>query len=159
MENAKVKGAVSVTLLALGGLAGVAVSSGAGGSGSEPAAALKPKIRTEVVRKTIHRTRTADSPGAGAAPAAYATVPASTYVAPATSQPAAAVSSSSGSGSGGGSGGGYGGYGGGNSGGNSGGSYEAEDGNEVSAGYEPDDSYDGYEAADHESENEGGHDD
>ena len=62
-QNAKAKGAVSVTLLALGGLAGVAITSNAGGSNSEPAAALKPKVRTEVIHRTIHRTKTANSAG------------------------------------------------------------------------------------------------
>ena len=55
MENVKVKGAVSVTLLALGGLAGVAISSSTGSASSEPTAALKPKIRNQAVHQTIHK--------------------------------------------------------------------------------------------------------
>ena len=115
MENAKVKTAVSVTVLALGGLAGVAVASNDGGSNSEPAATLKPKVRTEVIHRTIHRTKKAKAAVSAAAvpAAAYSTTPASTYVAPAATQPAAAVSSSSGSGGEGGYGGGGNGSGGG----------------------------------------------
>lgn len=138
MENVKVKGAVSVTLLALGGLAGVAVTSNAGGSNSEPAAALEPKVRTEVIHKTIHRTKKADSTGAATAPpaASYTSTPASSYaspeashVVPAATEPAAAVSSSSGSGGG----------------------YEADDEGEEHDSYESGES--------HDAEHEGGDDD
>ncbi len=103
MENARTKAAVSMTLLALGGLTGVAIASSSGGSDSEPAAATKPKVRTEVVHRTIRHTRTADPAGqsGSAAPSVYggySSPEAPVYVAPASTGSADAVNSSSGSG-------------------------------------------------------------
>lgn len=67
MENIKVKGAIAVTLLALGGLAGAAIGSNTGTEEPEPAAADKPEVRTEVIRRTIHRTRMAEPARGGRA--------------------------------------------------------------------------------------------
>ncbi|HRV59058.1 MAG: hypothetical protein KDB54_11930 [Solirubrobacterales bacterium] len=132
MENVTVKGAVSVTLLALGGLAGAAIASNGGSSSSdpEPAATLKPRVRTEVIRRTIHRTKmakpasveggTVQSAPAAAAPApstsSYTSAPVYTpSTSSSSSQPA--VTSTSGSAS-------------------SGGSYSPEESQESETGYE-----------------------
>src|SRR5215217_2753528 len=66
----RVKIASFITVLALGALAAVALASGSGG---DPAAVqpqddvAKPKVRTEVVRQTVHRRADASSSPSGSA--------------------------------------------------------------------------------------------
>lgn len=54
MKSSKVKVATGVTILGLGGLAGLALS--AGPQASKPVA-VKPLVRTKVIRRTIHVTK------------------------------------------------------------------------------------------------------
>jgi hypothetical protein len=77
VKNAKTKLAAAATVIGLGGLAGVAMSSNSGQGTPAAAKPLKPKVRTQVIRRTVHVTRHAKpSPAATAAgPPAATAVP------------------------------------------------------------------------------------
>jgi hypothetical protein len=98
MKSTRVKIATAVSLLALGGLAGVAITSSMGSGATQEVATLEPKVKTEVIRKTIRKTKKAPaapvaagsgSYAATAAPSGYA---ASTYSASAPSTSSASSS-------------------------------------------------------------------
>ena len=57
MQNLKSRIAASATLVGLGGLAGVALSSGAPGGDAANSQAVKPDVRTKVIRRTTRMTR------------------------------------------------------------------------------------------------------
>lgn len=65
MKSVKTRAAAAATVLGLGGLTGLALSSG--GKAPPPSVAAKPRVRTEVIRHTTHVTR-----HAGPGPAALA---------------------------------------------------------------------------------------
>lgn len=54
MKNAKTRIAAAATILGLGGLAGVALNAG---KQAAPPAAVKPLVRTKVIRQTVHVTK------------------------------------------------------------------------------------------------------
>lgn len=54
MKNAKTRVAAAATILGLGGLAGIALNAG---NQAAPPAAVKPLVRTKVIRQTVHVTK------------------------------------------------------------------------------------------------------
>lgn len=94
MKNLKTRAAAAATVVGLGGLAGVALSS-QGRGGATTTAADRP-VRTEVVRRTIHVTKHAKprpaadvaAPAIGAAPVATAAPSAIPVSSPSTSSAA-----------------------------------------------------------------------
>lgn len=91
MKNAKAKFAAAITVVALGGFTGLALSQG--GAPPSQAVADKPAIRTKVIRRTIHVTKHAKPKNP---PAAAPVVPGAS----AGASGAPVVTSSSGGGSG-----------------------------------------------------------
>ncbi len=57
LNTFKTKIAAGATIIGLGGLAGVALSSGPGHKPAQAPVATKPEIRTKTIRRTIHVTR------------------------------------------------------------------------------------------------------
>lgn len=99
MKSTRVKIATAASLLALGGLAGVAISSSTSNE-TEQVAAVKPKVKTKVIRKTIRKTKKAPAAtaaaGSGTGYVASAGTSASDYSASTYSAPTTATSSSAG---------------------------------------------------------------
>lgn len=98
MKKTKARIAVAATVVALAGLAGLALSAG---SQAPKQSAIEPKVRTEVVRRTIHVTKyakpkqpVAAAPPAAAAPAAPA--PAATAASGGAEEPVTTATSGTG---------------------------------------------------------------
>lgn len=96
MKNARAKIAAAATVVGLGGIAGVALSSNSGQATPSAAKPPKPKVRTQVIHRTIHVTRHAKpKEGSGVSGSGSPGQPAITSAAPAPAPPAAVTSSSS----------------------------------------------------------------
>jgi hypothetical protein len=109
VKNAKTRVAAAATILGLGGLAGVALNAG---SQTSPPAAVKPVVRTKVIRQTVHVTKHVKPkhPAAGGTPGTpyrtthtttepvggVTTAASSTGSAPSSSTPAPVTTSTSG---------------------------------------------------------------
>lgn len=109
MKNAKTRIAVAATILGLGGLAGIALNAS---SQTSAPVAVKPLVRTKVIRQTVHVTKhiKPKHPAVGGTPGApyrststttepiggVTTAASSTGSAPASSSPAPVTTSSSG---------------------------------------------------------------
>lgn len=98
MNNIRMKIAAGATILGLGGLAGFAVSSNGAQNlpaVSTAAAHQKPKVHTQVVRRTTH---VRPNPKAGKDPSGSSPAPSATPVSAPSSQPVSTHSSGGGGG-------------------------------------------------------------
>ncbi len=96
MKNARAKIAAAATVVGLGGLAGVALSSNSGQGTPSAAKPMKPKVRTRVIRRTVHVTRHAKpKEGSGVSGSGSPGQSAITSAPPAPAPPPAVTSSSS----------------------------------------------------------------
>jgi hypothetical protein len=102
VKSIRTRVAAGATVLALGGLAAVALSADNGGGGGNQAVAERAPVRTEVVRRTVHVTKHAKpkrpAAGSGSGSGGASSAPAPVSVPATTSSAPAPVTSSSGGG-------------------------------------------------------------